>query len=73
MKRILAIVALVAVLPSCKVGMLSADLIDGSLRGIADRHDAYVQVDPGLTDLERKVFLRDTEIVRRILDEVKQR
>lgn len=48
--------------------MISADAVDGTLRRVADRHDAYVQADPQLSDLERRADLRDTQLLRQALD-----
>ena len=38
-------------------------------RAVYARHDAYVEHDTGLSDLEKRTYLRSTEILRGWLDE----
>jgi hypothetical protein len=52
-------------------GVIQAQAIDGSVRRVADRHDEYVQRDQFMSELERRIALRDTELLRKVLDEAK--
>lgn len=67
MKRAFLLCALC--LTGCATNMIRADAIDGTLRRVAERHDVYIQADPDLDELERDIYLRDTELLRRLLDE----
>ena len=39
--------------------------IEGSLRRVVKRHDAYVKADGALKALEKRVNLRDTELLEK--------
>lgn len=69
--RSMAVLALAGVLTSCTPpsNYIRSEAVDGPFRGVADRHDAYVNADESLDDLERRIYLRDTELLRRLLDE----
>ncbi len=67
MKKFLAIVAILA-LTSCQSGMILVDAIGSPMRRVMDRHDEYVRADDSLIDLEKQIYLTDTELFRRILD-----
>lgn len=63
-------------LAACALGVgcapkhtINADAIDGPLYRVSDRHDAYVQNDESLSDVERSTALRDTELLRKVTDE----
>lgn len=51
---------------------IQASAIDGSLRGIVSRHKAYTEADTSLSDLERRVNLRDGELLIDILEEARK-
>lgn len=73
MKRFLALVFAASMLASCQMGMIRADAIDGPVNRIADRHDAYVQEDASLSDEEKSIYLRSSELLRRIIAEAGKR
>ena len=72
MKRLIAIVALWAFLPSCSMNMIHVDAIANSVADISARHDAYVEADPLLSDIEREIYLRDTELLGRVIEEAQK-
>jgi len=47
---------------------IDARAIDGVARPVLDRHDAYVLTDQDITDLQREINLRDSALVRELLD-----
>ena len=59
-------------LMSCQTGMIRADAIDGPVKRIADRHDSYVKEDASLSDEEKSIYLRSSELLRRIIAEAKK-
>jgi hypothetical protein len=71
MKRI-AILAVtlvsLACLTSC-TGMISAASVDPLIRTVSDRHDAYVNGDQSLSQVQRETYLRSTTLLRKLLDE----
>lgn len=75
MKRVLKSVAVLAAvtLASCgSTDMISVDAIEGSVRIVSDRHDEYVREDADLSEDERAIYLRSTELLRRVVDEAKR-
>lgn len=56
-------------LAGCASNMISVDAIKGSVEAVSARHDAYVEADDSLSADERSIFLRTTELLRRILEE----
>ena len=73
MKRFLALVFAASMLASCQMGMIRADAIDGPVNRISDRHDAYVKEDDSLSDEEKSIYLRSSELLRRIVAEARKR
>lgn len=71
-KRILGAVLPLFLLMSCQTGMIRADSIDGAVNRVADRHDAYVRDDDSLSDDEKSIYLRTTELLRRLLAEAQK-
>jgi len=59
-------------LASCQTGMVYADAIDGPVNRISDRHDAYVKDDASLSADEKAIYLRSSELLRRVLEEAKK-
>lgn len=49
-------------------GTIVAGAIDVPMTKIMERHDAYVNADSGLTQVERDTYLRSSELMRRVLD-----
>ena len=49
--------------------LVSVYAIDAPTRRVCDRHDAYVNADPALDELEREIYLGTTDNLRRVLDE----
>lgn len=62
----LASVCLVGCAPKASI---NANTVAQPMRDVAARHDAYVNSDTSLSDLERSIYLRDTEILNTIIDE----
>ena len=54
------------------VGYIDSAAVDGPMTRIIQRHQVYVENDPELDDLDRRVFLRDGVLVQRILDEARR-
>lgn len=52
----------------CQTGTIQADAVDGTFRRVAERHDRYIAADPGLSAVEKSVSLRDTGLLRAVLD-----
>lgn len=52
-------------------GSLRVAAVEGAFRRVAIRHDNYVNVDPSLTPLERRIDLRDTELLRAAIEAAK--
>jgi hypothetical protein len=69
MKRFLALVFAASMLASCQTGMIRADAIDGPVNRITDRHDAYVKADDSLSNEEKSIYLRSSELLRRVIAE----
>lgn len=70
-KFIISLIILVA-LTSCSTNMIQVSAIANSVADISERHDAYVQADPNLSDLERDVYLRDTELLLYVIEEAQR-
>jgi len=51
---------------------IQPEAIDGLVRAVADRHDAYVTADETLDPYDRATYLRSTEILRQVLDAAKR-
>ena len=73
MKRFLALLFAASMLASCQMGMIRADAIDGPVNRISDRHDAYVKEDDSLSDEEKSIYLRSSELLKRIIAEAGKR
>ena len=67
-----AIVLLAALSSSCKGNMIRADAIDGLVREVAERHDRYVGADAALSETQKSVYLRSTELLRAVIEAAKQ-
>jgi len=66
----LALASLVAALAGCAgAGKINVSAISTSVRAVADRHDDYVRSDADLTDLERRVYLRSSSLLLRVVEE----
>lgn len=48
---------------------IDADLIGPTIRDVAEVHDKYVQEDPDLTEAERSIYLTNTQLLRKALEE----
>lgn len=66
----IAFTALVLI-AGCATGINPA-AVDGAFRRVADRHDRYVNADALLSPLEKRIDLRDTELLRGVLDAAKK-
>ena len=63
------LVSLALLLPGCTKGTVRASELLPSFRDVRARHDAYVLKDESLNPTERRIYLRDTELIHRILEE----
>lgn len=52
-------------------GTIRAAAVDSTFRRVADRHDRYIAADASLSPLEKSVDLRDTAVLRGVLDAAK--
>lgn len=69
-KALLGLVILGALAASgCKTSMISVDAIKAPLERVLDRHDAYVKADKSLSDLVKQVYLKTSELLRKLLEE----
>lgn len=59
------------ILAGCQSGLINASAVDRPARKIAARHDTYVEADPKLSELERRIELRDTAELLGVLDAAK--
>ena len=59
-------------LGACNTSMIHVDAIETTVEDISERHDAYVQADPLLSDLEREVYLKDTELLLYLIEEAQK-
>jgi len=64
--------ALLFLLGACSMNMIHVDAIAAPVADISARHDAYVQTDSNLSDLEREVYLRDTELLGLVIEEAQK-
>lgn len=56
----------------CSRGYMHVDTLAGIIEPVAERHDAYVAEDAALSDLERRTYLRSTELLRKALLEAQE-
>ena len=59
-------------LGACATDMIQVDAIADSVALISERHDLYVLNDQGLSDDERRIFLRDTELLGLVIEEAQK-
>lgn len=73
MRRILPVLVALLALTSCKgTGWAHVDEFGPAVELVSDRHDAYVQADQGLQDEQREAFLKTTELLRRLIRELRK-
>ena len=70
--KITVVLFCVAFLMGCAKGMIRAEAIDGTLRGLCDRHDSYVVKDDTLSSAQKETNLRDSALLRKVLDEAQK-
>lgn len=69
LERIAACV-LIALSVGCGApGMIRATAVEGTLRRVIERHEIYTKDNDNLSNLQRRVDLRDGELLSRVLDE----
>lgn len=56
-------------LTGCCTGHVSASALEDTIAPVMSRHDAYVTNDEGLTDLQKRLYLRSTTLLRKTLAE----
>lgn len=71
-KTLIALALILAIVPlagcTCK-GMVRAEAVAPLIEDVAKRHDALVEADAGMTEAQKEVALRSTEILRRLMEE----
>lgn len=67
-----AVTALLVLTGCGTPGYVRADAIEGTVRGLVQRHDAYVEADESLSDLDRRIHLRDGELLLRLIEEAQR-
>lgn len=50
-------------------GKIDASVLKDPIEKVAARHDAYVQADESLSEIERRVYLRTTELLQELIRE----
>ena len=71
--RIITALVLILALAGCGTpGYIRADAIESTVGHIIKRHDAYVDADPTLDDLERRIYKRDGDLLKVLFAEAKQ-
>lgn len=68
---VLLLAVLALPLAGCQTGMVRVDAIEPALTSVMERHDTYVKEDPNLTELAKEIYLRTTELLRKLLEEAK--
>lgn len=58
-------------LAGCSANGINPAAVDGAFRRVADRHDKYVNADDTLSPIEKRIDLRDTTLLRGVLDAAK--
>jgi len=53
-------------------GYIKAEAIEGTVMGLIQRHDAYVDKDDKLDDLEKRIFKRDGELLKKLFKDAKE-
>lgn len=71
MKRTILVLSLLVLVVGC-VG-IPPDLIDTSVENITLRHDAYVSGDVTLTETEKAAYLQESELLRKVVEEAKNK
>ena len=56
----------------CSTSTIRVEAIADPIRLVADRHDAYIQADDTLSDLERETYLRTTSLLRQVIEEAEK-
>ena len=69
MRKVALILLLLTFVSGCCPGMVRVEAIDGTVDSITERHDAYVEADTTLTDEQKEVYLRSTELLQKLLKE----
>ena len=73
MKKLLPVLALILLLPSCglftEAHKIDAKEIQPLVNDILTRHDAYVMADPNLLLLEKETYLSSSKILRDTIEE----
>ncbi len=71
--RLTAVILVLLAAVGCGTpGYIKAEAIEGSVGKLIKRHDAYVDADPTLSDLERRVYKRDGDVLKVVFAEAKQ-
>lgn len=58
-------------LSSCTTGILSED-IEAPLKKVRLRHDKYIEADTALSSLQKRTYLRTTELLENLVEEAKK-
>ena len=71
MRRLVALIVVILSVGCSPAGYIRADAVDGTLRRVVRRHKTYTKADESLTELERKLNLRDGELLIETLNAAK--
>jgi hypothetical protein len=71
-KKAAALVLVFVMLGCGTPGYVKASAIEPTVTRIIHRHNAYVQADPAISDLERGASLRDGELILKVLAEAQK-
>lgn len=66
------VAALALPLVGCKAHMINVDAFGPGLERVLDRHDDYVKADKSLSEVARDIYLKTTELIRKVLEEARK-
>jgi len=66
------VAALALPLMSCQTGTISVATFGPGLEKVLDRHDDYVKADDSLSEVVRDIYLKTTELIRKVLEEARK-
>jgi hypothetical protein len=64
--------ALTLPLVGCKAHMINVEAFGPGLEKVLDRHDDYVKADKSLSEVVRDIYLKTTELIRKVLEEARK-
>lgn len=67
-----ALLLCLLIMPGCQSGMIHVSALEPALEGVIERHDTYVKADPGLSESMKALYLRTTELLKKLIEEAKK-